>query len=980
MASWHTRTLGLTLCLTAAAAVAQDNDGPPPNPSLTATANGIRDAKHARDIRMKRLDVAVELRGAVAETTVTAAFASEAKEPLEGEFKLQLPADAVITGYALDIGGRMTDGVLVDRPKAKAVYEARVRQRVDPGLAEVSAGNVFSTRVFPITPNAGRTVRVKYVSAAGRDGAIRMPLAGAAPTQGWSISIKALGTTAPQLTLPSGGSDFAPVAGGFSTLASGTSSLTGEIVIRPALTRDLLISRHRNGERYVQIGGALPAVAAKQAESVRIYWDRSRSRLDDRLDAEIKLVRDYLATANARSIELVAFNSSGAKRTIVATADAAATVLRGLSYRGATSFASIAKDAAVDRCLVFSDGQVTIDRAAGFAPHCRVDTVTSANDADNGWLGHLAASGGGHNLTLGENNRSALLADLRASGSGVVGVEGATGGALAFVPLAAPAGEWRVLARAPDTGDVTVRLSDGSTLRRAVTGDEAAFDGEGALIARDQLSLLGATERRLDFIALSRKFGIASPSLSFVVLETPQDYVTAEVAPPTNYAPEELAKYAALKRDDDRQKDDRRQERLGEVVELWNAEVKWWKTPFNPYAKTARDQDDDRGVPPPAPVVAPAPPPMEMPPPPPPPAPAPSTNSVQDRLRELPAARSPSADGAIVVTGSRIGSGRGRPGPDGAIAIDAWQPDRPYLKSFDAAPAKFDGVFAREEKKSGSIPAFYLDTAEWLRKHNRKADAIEMVLGAIDLTVANEVTIGVVADRLERYGAIDRAIELRERHAALDPERPQPKRYLALALARRAALGGAGARADYKRAIGLLRDIALTPWADAWDGIEVIALVEANAMIPKLRALGGAPDLDKRLITLLDTDLRVTIDWTTDATDIDLWVDEPNGERSIYSNPLTRIGGRLSNDMTNGYGPEQYLLRRAPGGTFTVRANVYASDTIDPNGASVMTAHLYRNYGRPNQSEEVVDIELVRGADGRGNDNERMIGRIVVRR
>ena len=70
--------------------------------------------------------------------------------------------------------------------------------------------------------------------------------------------------------------------------------------------------------------------------------------------------------------------------------------------------------------------------------------------------------------------------------------------------------------------------------------------------------------------------------------------------------------------------------------------------------------------------------------------------------------------------------------------------------------------------------------------------------------------------------------------------------------------------------------------------------------VPKLRALGGKPELDPRLIALLDTDVRVVVDWNSDASDLDLWVDEPTGERSIYNNPLTAIGGHLSNDMTQG--------------------------------------------------------------------------------
>ena len=50
------------------------------NPSLTASATGVRDAAHARDIALRRFDVAVRVHGAVAETTIIAEFANEGRD------------------------------------------------------------------------------------------------------------------------------------------------------------------------------------------------------------------------------------------------------------------------------------------------------------------------------------------------------------------------------------------------------------------------------------------------------------------------------------------------------------------------------------------------------------------------------------------------------------------------------------------------------------------------------------------------------------------------------------------------------------------------------------------------------------------------------------------------------------------------------------------------------------------------------------
>ena len=68
---------------------------------------------------------------------------------------------------------------------------------------------------------------------------------------------------------------------------------------------------------------------------------------------------------------------------------------------------------------------------------------------------------------------------------------------------------------------------------------------------------------------------------------------------------------------------------------------------------------------------------------------------------------------------------------------------------------------------------------------------------------------------------------------------------------------------------------------------------------------------------LEEADLVVVIAWNTDGTDVDLHVTEPGGEECYYRNRQTATGGQLSCDVTTGYGPERYVLRRAAPGPIT---------------------------------------------------------------
>ncbi len=936
------------------------------NPSLTASAMGVRDAAHARDIALRRFDVAVRVHGAVAETTIIAEFANEGREVLEGDFRLALPKGAVVTGYALDIGGALVDGVLVDQPKAKMVYEAQVRRRVDPGLAEVVPEGGFHTRVFPVPPGSGRKIQVRFVAPVGAEG-FRLPLRIAAAPEGWTVRVVADGVRAmPALLMPDGRQgtwQSGGQQGGQTAEASGKGTLNGAIVVAPVATADTIVSRHRTGERYVQLSGMLrQAAAPKVGGTLRVYWDRSRSRLADRHETEYALLRQVIAALQPRQIEIVTFASDGATRTVAATADAAIEAVRGVRYRGATSFEAVAEAAgpatataetSTDRCLLFSDGRATIDRASVFAPRCRLDAIAVSPTADIGWLRHLARATGGQAFAPGEDV-AGVAAALATSVAGVAAVVDEDGNELAVVPLAAPPGQWRVVARAPALGGVRVRIGGTETLRSL--GEAVPFDGDGALVAADLLTTFGGTEQRAEYVTTSRRYGVASPTLSFLVLEAPQDYLAADIAPPANYPSDALSQYLETRKRIDGERADEKRLRLERVTHDWTEQVAWWKRRFDPVTEAAAKKQAARiarsNSPPAVVMYAPAAPP---PPPPPPPAPVPEPGD----------AAPVGAD--IVVT-----SGRVQPSAP-AVSIEAWQPDREYLRAFDAAPARFDERFAEAEREAGGVPAFYLDSAEWLRRHGRTMDAAQVVLSALELPAANATTLGIVADRLERYGAIDRAIELRERQAVLEPDRPQPRRLLALALSTRAATRPATALADLTRAVALLREVAVMPLDQRWDGIDLVALMEANALLPRLKRLGGRSPLEPALTALLDTDIRVVVDWTTDATDLDLWVDEPGGERAIYNHPRTASGGHLSNDMTAGFGPEEYFLHRAPAGEYVVRANVYNADRLDPNGLSLLTAHLFRDFGRATQQVEAVDVELKRDEHG-----EKMIGRIAI--
>jgi Ca-activated chloride channel homolog len=104
------------------------------------------------------------------------------------------------------------------------------------------------------------------------------------------------------------------------------------------------------------------------------------------------------------------------------------------------------------------------------------------------------------------------------------------------------------------------------------------------------------------------------------------------------------------------------------------------------------------------------------------------------------------------------------------------------------------------------------------------------------------------------------------------------------------------------------------------------------------------------------SDLRVTISWNTDATDVDLWVLEPDGTKCFYQHRQTASGGELSEDQTQGYGPERYQIRQAQPGVYTIIVHYFRANPNLLAGESHVQVAVTRHAGT---SQETVERHTV---------------------
>jgi predicted Zn-dependent protease len=106
--------------------------------------------------------VNVDIRDQIARTVIEESFVNQTDSVLEGAFYFPLPADASISGFGMWIGDQLVEADVVEKQRAREIYETILREKRDPGLLEWAGGNIFKARVYPIPARSEKRIRISY--------------------------------------------------------------------------------------------------------------------------------------------------------------------------------------------------------------------------------------------------------------------------------------------------------------------------------------------------------------------------------------------------------------------------------------------------------------------------------------------------------------------------------------------------------------------------------------------------------------------------------------------------------------------------------------------------------------------------------------------------------------------------------------------------------------------------------------------------
>ena len=809
----------------------------------------------------------IEDNGLYRRIRTTFTFTNPNSRQMSADFEFPIPADATVCGYALEVNGTMVPGVVCGKEKARVAFESEKAKRVDPGIVEHVAGNVWKTRIFPLMPKTPRKAEVEYV----------VPVDEAA------------GEPSDQEVYERDGDDV------FVGVRAGTSAAVS--------VKDTIAAFAKGTIVWDASGSAAPHAAA---------WRKKLEALPEKGEWALVVFRNDCQTfSSARGLT---------KEQILKEID-------GLVYDGGTDIAAALRQLGSDGfplpALLFSD---EIDTLGLSAPQYddRLDVFVASRD------------------------------DVPAR-------------------------------------TVTVRrLAKGEKLPDGVTVKEGTLLATAWAANRVKDLSSQAESRAEEFLALGRRYGVASAVTSLIVLESLEQYLEHKIEPPKGMSFYDEWKRRRAAEDDQIAAKEAQAEHERDLLRLWKERVEWWKNPIPP--RRTPKSGLFNGI---AAGAAP----RRM-------ARARQATADADFAVEAAAMNVADEDGAVPVAAAApevamegramamrsralsksAAAPRGAAGSGGAtITLAAWNPKSPYLKAIDAC-ADGETAYAEylhQKKEHGSAPAFYMDCASLFFKKGWRLRGWRILSNMAEFKLEDAAVWRAMGWRLREAGQYNEAEICFRKALKLRNEEGQSRRDLALVLSESGkATKNAAALSE---AMALLKEAAFANFARRSGRrsndrqVSIVALEELNALIAWCTAVSWpenvksptVPELDAAYRRDLPVKIRIVLSWDADETDIDLHVLEPDCEEAYYSHRRTSSGGFVSEDVTTGYGPEEYL-RKEGLGTFKILSNYFASHQTALTGATTVTATVYTDWGTAAEKFRILTLRLDKPKD------KHLIGEVKV--
>lgn len=879
--------------------------------------------------------------GNLATTTATYVFYNPSKRILEGTLTFPLPEGVSVSGYALDINGKMRNAVPVPKERAKEVFESIERRNVDPGIIEKVEGNNFRTRIYPLPENGTRTVQITYhqeLKNASSDYQYYLSFANATKIPKFALKVWINeGSTVPKIIENPDGS-FAFQKQGNQWIAeinkdNFTPNESLKITIPKVKESSNVVLQKATGNQFyfaTNLSTDFPIKEKQKSQKIAIIWDNSFSGSKRNRVKELDFLNAYFQDNKNVTVSLVLLNNTleKAEEFNISSGDWSSlkSKILYLKYDGGTDFGALKEVAGAEEYLLFSDGISNFgDLTTRFKKP--LNSFTSTPTSDFNLLKLLSSQSGGNFINLNESDTQTALTTYKKLPVRFLGFKENVDTKELFPSIGSVVSEPLNIfgISGSNLGKVTALFSVGNENYEFPVDFNNASQVENWQIAQfwaqrkiNELEL-NSTQNRQEIKNLSEQFGVVSKNTSLIVLENIDDYVKYKISPPQ----ELQADYQKIIAQNKGRALEQRRNLLSKAFDKTRELKTWWNTDFKPVEKkeypkvvnqSARDTMNIRDV---------------------------EEVSIVQGVSTASTKRSASREVSMEKSVENK--------PTGKITLVDVESKEEYMKDFQniqSAEVIYQKYLENRSKYEKEV-SYYFDISKLLFKKGNKELSLKVLSTLAELDLENEELYKTIYYLLKQRGNYDKELWITHKILEWRPFDAQSHRDYALALV------------DNKKpqeALNIYKSLLYQEFTDEIssrdNGIEEILIMEINNILKMNKNVDGSK-IDDRLKADLPVDIRVVINWNKDNTDIDLWVTDPRGEDCSYSQKSTQIGGRLSNDFTQGFGPEQFLLKNAIKGKYKIKTNFFGERQNRLSGPTSVMAEVFLHYSDGRQERKI---------------------------
>lgn len=544
-------------------------------------------------LRLVQAGVSIRLVGDVAETALDLEFRNDGERAVEGEFALALPVGATVSGYALDVNGRMREGVVVEKERARNAYESVKRRMIDPGIVEREAGNIYRTKVYPVPAKGTKRLSIRYLEtlrtgARGFDYSLPLDF----PDALASFSCEITGGGAGELSvIESAGLEFtANHSGGLkATLQNAKPKGMLKFSLKtPASARIILEDSERPAFYFSE---PMPEIAPRPRPApgtVMLVWDASASGRDRDHKKELALLDAWFAKLGKTRVKLRLLRDrledGGEFEILNGRWQKLKETLLEVDYDGATSLSQVKvspRDA--DLVVLVSDGVSTLGPARPEITTPWVLVHPGVLDMEKSFYQWTRASSAAV-IDLSSENHPQALAKLTRQAVRLIAVVGDDLDDFLADPPQKPGEPLRILGnlKARRAGKLELRYGFGSEVVSTRVISYQTDGGASGIVRRlhaqrvlVELENEGYLNQK-SIIDHCKRHGLVSDHTSFIVLELLQDYADHGIRPPEAELHAEYNELVA-------KRGARRTADFGPLRAAWSQKLKWFEGRFPGY-------------------------------------------------------------------------------------------------------------------------------------------------------------------------------------------------------------------------------------------------------------------------------------------------------------------------------------------------------------------------------------------------------------